>query len=222
MSGMPAHAHPASIAAVLFDYGLVLTGPPHPPAWEHMKALLHAEEHAFHAAYWRTRHDYDLGVLTGEKYWHAVAGDVSQSLDANTLEALIRADNELWTQPNQPMIDWATALQSSGVRTGILSNLGDAMEAGVLARCPWLAAFGHHTFSHRLGIAKPDLAIYRHAAEGLGVSPSRVLFIDDREDNIQGARDAGMQTIRYIDHAGFEAAMHDAGFGYLLMPATKV
>ncbi|MGI4827844.1 MAG: HAD family hydrolase [Janthinobacterium lividum] len=219
---MPAQAHTTPVEAVLFDYGLVLTGPPHPPAWDRMKTLLHAEESAFHAAYWRPRHDYDRGALSGDQYWHAVAADLSQDLDTDTLKALIEADNELWTQPNQPMIDWAAALQAAGVRTGILSNLGDAMEVGVLMRCPWLAAFQHHTFSHRLGIAKPDLAIYRHAAEGLGVDPARVLFIDDREDNIEGARKAGMQAIRYTDQLQFEAAMRDAGLESLLTPATKV
>lgn len=219
---MPAQAHTTPVEAVLFDYGLVLTGPPHPPAWDRMKTLLHAEGPAFHAAYWRPRHDYDRGALSGDQYWHAVAADLSQSVDTDTLKALIEADIELWTQPNQPMINWAAALQAAGVRTGILSNLGDAMEVGVLTRCPWLAAFQHHTFSHRLGIAKPDLAIYRHAAEGLGVDPARVLFIDDREDNIEGARKAGMQAIRYTDQLQFKAAMRDAGLESLLTPATKV
>ena len=219
---MPVPPSVPAVEAVLFDYGLVLTGPPHAPAWERMKQLLSAEEAAFHAAYWRTRHDYDRGALTGELYWQAVAGDLAQRPDSHTLAALIEADNELWTQPNQAMIDWAAALQAAGVRTGILSNLGDAMEAGVLARCPWLKDFSHHTFSHRLGIAKPQLAIYLHAAEGLGVTPAHVLFIDDREDNIEGAQRAGMQTLRYTDHAAFEAAMRGAGLAHLLTPATKV
>ena len=212
----------ATVEAVLFDYGLVLTGPPYPPAWAHMKELLQAGETTFHAAYWRPRHDYDRGVLNGERYWRAVADELGRPLDEATLQALIEADNQLWTQPNQPMIDWAAALQAAGLRTGVLSNLGDAMEAGVRARCPWIEAFDHHTFSHRLGTAKPDLAIYRHAAEGLGVDPAHVLFIDDREDNVAAAREAGLQAIRYTDHTAFLHAMHEAKLDDLLAPATKV
>ncbi len=219
---MPTPVSSFPVEAVLFDYGLVLTGPAHPPAWERMKSLLGAGEQAFQAAYWRPRHDYDRGALNGERYWHAVAEGVGKPLDDNTLGALIAADNELWTQPNQPMIDWAAALQAAGVRTGILSNLGDAMEAGVRARFAWLRGFDHLTFSHRLGTAKPDLAIYCHAAEGLGVDPARVLFIDDRADNIEAARKAGMQAIQYTDHADFERAMHHAKLDSLLTPATKV
>ena len=62
----------------------------------------------------------------------------------------------------------------------------------ILARCGWLSNFAHHTFSHRLGIAKPEAAIYAHAAQGLATAPEHVLFIDDREDNIQAARQAGL------------------------------
>ena len=226
MGEMPSRASSATvnsdIRAVLFDYGLVLTGPPHPPAWERMKALLKTSETAFHAAYWRPRHDYDRGALTGDSYWRAVAGELGQPLDSDRLHTLIAADIELWTQPNQPMIRWAAALQATGIRTGILSNLGDAMEAGVRAACPWLDAFNHHTFSHRLGIAKPELAIYRHAAAGLGVAPSHVLFIDDREDNVAAACQAGMQAIRYTDHPGFLRALRDAGLHNLLAPALSL
>lgn len=219
---MPSHPLDPPVRAVLFDYGLVLTGPPHPPAWERMKAILHAPEGPFHTAYWRSRHDYDRGHLSGEQYWQTVAEDLGQTPDPNGLRALIDADTELWTQPNQPMIDWAAALQAAKVRTGILSNLGDAMEAGVLRRCPWLGCFDHLTFSHRLRTAKPDPIIYQHAAEGLGVPPSEVLFIDDREDNIEAARAAGMQAIRYTDHIAFAQAMRQAHLEHLLAPLSPV
>ncbi len=219
---MPSPVAPVPVEAVLFDYGLVLTGPPHPPAWERMKALLGASEEDLHRSYWHPRHDYDRGALDGQAYWREVASGVGASCDPALLAALIEGDNELWTQPNQPMIAWAAALQARGMRTGILSNLGDAMEAGVRVRCPWLGGFDHLTFSHRLRTAKPDLAIYRHAAEGLGVDPSRVLFIDDRADNIAAAHLAGMQAVQYTTQAAFEQAMAEAGLGYLLASATKV
>lgn len=218
------HSNPSSteIHAVLFDYGLVLTGPPHPPAWERMKTVLDAGEQPFHAAYWRWRHDYDLGVLTAENYWHKVAQDVGRSPSPEQLQTLIEADIALWTEPNPPMIAWAAALQAAGVRTGILSNIGDAMETGILDRCPWLRTFDHLTFSHRLRIAKPDPSIYAHAAHGLGVHPQHVLFIDDRKENVEGALRAGMQAIQYTDHPAFERAMQAAAFNSLLAPATKV
>ncbi|MDE1161954.1 MAG: HAD family phosphatase [Acidobacteriaceae bacterium] len=204
----------SEIQAVLFDYGMVLSGPPDPKAWAEMKRLLGvASEERFHAAYWKFRDAYDRGELTGEGYWEAVAKELGEEAE---VRELLDADTMLWTQPNQEMIDWAVALQHGGWKTGILSNIGDAMELGVMARWPWMRGFTHHTFSHRLRMAKPELAIYRHAAEGLGVPAEAVLFVDDREENIAAAREAGMKAVRYSSHEQFVADMQGSGWGELL------
>jgi len=204
------------IRAVLFDYGMVLSGAPDAAEWERMRVLLEADAERFHAAYWKFRDAYDRGALSGAEYWQAVASEVGRKLDAATLALLIEADTAHWTRPNEPMIAWATALQKAGVKTGILSNIGDAMEDGIRGRFAWLDEFAHHTFSHRLGIAKPDAAIYHHAAQGLGVAEEEILFIDDREENIAAARSVGMTALQYSDHVAFVAAMRDAGLTSLL------
>lgn len=208
-------------SAVLFDYGMVLSGPPEPTAWRAMERILGVDEETFQAAYWKHRDSYDRGTLGGLTYWNSVARDLHKSLDAASLNALIDADNALWTQPNHPMIEWAAKLQRAGIKTGILSNIGDAMEAGILARFPWLEDFSHHTFSHRLGIAKPDPAIYRHAVEGLHVPADEILFVDDKEENILAARAAGMVAVQYSSHEAFVEEMQRLGLGGLLAPATR-
>ena len=65
-------------------------------------------------------------------------------------------------------------------------------------------------------MAKPDPAIYLKTAEDLGVSPEDILFIDDREDNIQAAAALGFQTILYTNHAAFQNEMRARGYGFLL------
>ena len=62
------------------------------------------------------------------------------------------------------------------------------------------------------------MGIYQHAAEGLGVEPGRTLFIDDRADNLEGARAYGMRVIQYLDHGTFLQEMELRGFGALLQP----
>jgi putative hydrolase of the HAD superfamily len=205
-----------TIRAVLFDFGQVLSGPPDPAVWVRLHTILHADEPSFCAAYWAHRHDYDRGTLNAVTYWQAVARDLGQTLTTDQQQQLIAADVALWTQPNQAMIDFATGLQRRGIRTGILSNIGDAMEAGILAHFPFLQQFDHHTFSHRLKIAKPEAAIYAYAAAGLGTAPAKILFLDDREENILAARAAGMIAIRYSSHAAFLKELRALGLDDLL------
>jgi putative hydrolase of the HAD superfamily len=206
---------PVPVTAVLFDYGLVRSGPPYPPAWQKMRTIMSLDEPAFHAAYWTHRRDYDRGIHSGPAYWRTTGKNTGLTLNDSQIEALIAADNELWTQSNQPMIDFAQRLQAAGTCTGILSNLGDSMMHGVLAVMPWLSGFDFLLWSHTLGLAKPDLDIYLRAAEGLATPPAQILFIDDREENIAGGQAAGMQTIRYTDHAQFEQDMEARGWGEL-------
>ena len=207
----------SKISAVLFDYGMVLSDVPEAADWRLLERVLDVEEEAFQAAYWKYRDAYDRGALSAQTYWEIVARDLNKPIDAAILRALIDADTVVWTQPNPVMMEWAASLNRSGMKTGILSNIGDAMESGVLGRFPALAEFTHHTFSHRLGIAKPDAAIYRHAVEGLGVPVEEILFVDDREENIRAARVAGMVAVQYIGHAAFVEEMHGMGLGWLLV-----
>jgi putative hydrolase of the HAD superfamily len=48
-----------------------------------------------------------------------------------------------------------------------------------------------------LGLRKPEPAIYRRALNILGRPAERILFIDDRPENVAGAMDAGMKSIRF-------------------------
>jgi putative hydrolase of the HAD superfamily len=204
------------ISAVLFDYGMVLSNVPEELHWRQLERVLDAEQEAFQAAYWKYRDAYDRGALSAQTYWETVARDLDKPMDAEVLRALIDADTNVWTQPNVEMMEWSVRLNRAGIKTGILSNIGDAMELGVRGRFPALDEFSHHTFSHRLGIAKPDAAIYRHAVEGLGVPAGEILFVDDREENILAARAAGMVAVQYGGHAGFVEQMERMGLGWLL------
>ncbi len=48
-----------------------------------------------------------------------------------------------------------------------------------------------------LGLRKPQPAIYRRALDILGRPAQRILFIDDREENVATAASEGMKTIRF-------------------------
>jgi putative hydrolase of the HAD superfamily len=48
-----------------------------------------------------------------------------------------------------------------------------------------------------LGLNKPNLAIYERALDILGRPAERILFIDDRAENVAGAVQAGMQAIQF-------------------------
>lgn len=211
------------IQAVLFDYGQVLSGPPDPAAWQRLRSISGLSEEALHSAYWAYRHDYDRDTLNASTYWPKVAAHAGTSFTPEQITGLIAADVDLWSQINAPILTWAQRLQRAGMRTGILSNIGDAMTAGLTARFNWINAFDHCTWSYALKLAKPEHAIYICAAEGLKTSPRNIFFIDDKAENIEAARAVGMEGIQYnyADHPGFEQQVESRGLGYLLRPTPQ-
>ena len=58
-----------------------------------------------------------------------------------------------------------------------------------------------------VGLRKPEPAIYRRALDILGSAPERTLFIDDRQENVDGAMAAGMKAIRFTGGDGLRGEL---------------
>lgn len=70
----------------------------------------------------------------------------------------------------------------------------------------------HHLFdtvvcSAVVGMAKPDHAVYRLAAERLGLPPEECLFIDDFDHNVKAAQEVGMIGVHFRVHKGDDLAV---------------
>jgi putative hydrolase of the HAD superfamily len=207
------------VHAVLFDFGKVLSLPPDPEVWQQMIRLSGLSEQQLEDGYWKFRDDYDAGLLTGDMYWRNIVGD---STSPGQLKQLKAADVALWTQMNRPMLDWVGALHRNGFRTGILSNMPDAMAEGICAQFDWIANFDHAVWSYALKLRKPQPEIYQAAVEGLKTPAENILFLDDKPENIQAAEAAGIQGILYSDHDSFEREMRARGFEHLLEIGNSV
>lgn len=185
-----------------------------------MKEEAGLSEADFFQAYWAPRDDYDRGTLNAEAYWDAVAAAAKVQLDEAARTRLIALDVDLWTEMNAPMLAWVQRLHSAGIRTGILSNIGDAMAEGIRKKFDWIGRFDHAVWSHELLLRKPEPAIYAAAVRGLGVPAAEVLFLDDKQENITAALAAGLQGIVYITHEAFEREMTERGLAWLLHPVA--
>jgi putative hydrolase of the HAD superfamily len=181
-----------------------------------MRQIANLSEEQFHKGYWTYRHAYDRGDLAAESFWTQAAAPTHAILTPDQLNALIAADVDYWSTLNPPMLAWARSLQRASIPTGILSNMPGPMETGLRARYPWIDEFTHHTWSHAVNLAKPEPAIYLHAAEGLQTPPANILFLDDRPENIEAALAIGMQAIHYTTHAAFVDQMRARNLASLL------
>jgi putative hydrolase of the HAD superfamily len=179
--------------AVIFDFGGVLCFPPTPEQIASAAALCGLTPEAFWDAFWHKRREYDRGH-EASAYWHDIASNLGQKFDDAMVAEMIRREVDFWSNYDQRVLAWAGQLRRNGMRTSILSNLPRPLGEVLRATPGFLDVFDQVTFSYELGVIKPEAAIYQHAIRELGVQPCETLFLDDRADNVEGARAAGLQA----------------------------
>ena len=187
------------LRAVIFDYGMVLTGPPDPEAHAALLRITGLSSARLDALYWKYRNAYDSGELSGQDFWRKIVTEAGLNLSPSAIDDLTCWDASMWTTENHAMLAWQLALKQRGLLTAIVSNMGDTVHQAMQRKLNWLARFDVLVWSYELGIAKPDRKIYRYALEKLGTQPEETLFIDDRQLNVEAAIALGMKGVVFTD-----------------------
>ena len=86
------------------------------------------------------------------------------------------------------------ALRTKGVPTYALSNFGTTTLDLAATIIPVLTEFDQRFVSGHLKMMKPDPAIYAHVEAHVPQSADRLLFIDDRPENLEAASNRGWHT----------------------------
>ena len=186
-----------ALRAVVFDYGMVLTGPQDPEAHAALLAITGLPLERFENLYWADRHAYDEGKLTGLEFWRKLLREAGLNLPQGTVEELNQLDARMWTTQNPVMLDWQLRLKQRGILTAILSNMGDNVLANMKREFDWLPRFDVLVWSFQLHMAKPDPAIYHHVLKELGTQPEETLFLDDKLVNVEAAQALGIKAIQF-------------------------
>ncbi len=119
------------LRAVVFDYGMVLTGPPDHAAYDALLRITGLTSAQLDSFYWADRNAYDAGELTGFAFWEKVVHDAGLALGKPEIDELNLWDARMWTTENKAMLAWQLRLKERGFLTAILSNMGDNVHASM-------------------------------------------------------------------------------------------
>jgi putative hydrolase of the HAD superfamily len=201
--------------AVIVDYGAVLSHQPFPHEIARISRALGVTPEQFPRLYAHGRDRYDRGDLTTKQYWEGLAREARVELAPDVIDALAQWDKEMWSRANTEMTEWVASLRPAGYKTALLSNMQTDMIAHVRAKFPWLKDFDQQIFSSEVRLIKPDPALYRACLAKLGTQASETIFIDDREENVAGARAVGMTAFRFRSIPELRRDLQSAGFPHL-------
>ncbi|MEO8053500.1 MAG: HAD family phosphatase [Acidobacteriota bacterium] len=181
------------LRAVIFDYGNVICRPPTEQQLSEAATKCGITVDEFLHAFWRKRREYDRGTDARE-YWREFAAEIGRDFDDAMVDQMMRREIDFWSTFDTRVLNWTKDLRRAGLRTSILSNLPRTLGEWLRAQKGFLDHFDQVTFSYELGVIKPEAEIYHNAVRGLGVEPAEALFLDDRPENIEGGRAAGIHA----------------------------
>jgi putative hydrolase of the HAD superfamily len=179
---------------VVFDYGGVISKPT--AALPELASIMGAPVPEFTAAYWANRSDYDAGAAD-RWFWESIATAVGvDGVDEALSARLTELDVEGWLDTEPATLELLAELNAAGVPLALLSNAPTSF-GRVAERQEWARHFRQVIFSGDLGLRKPFPEIYAMLTARLGVSAAECFFVDDRQENVDGANAAGLRAARW-------------------------
>ena len=119
----------------------------------------------------------------------------------------IRLWYDQWIDIASPRIDGSVALlralRAKGVPVFSLTNFGSYSYDEARGKLDFLSEFDREYVSGRMGVIKPDPRIYEMLEADCGLSPDRLLFTDDKADNITAAARRGWRTHQFESWQGW-------------------
>lgn len=131
----------------------------------------------------------DLGNMTNEERYESVKQRVPEAVYPALKKCVYEWD--ICMKPIPGAMEFCEYIRQKGYGLYVLSNASDAFYDYFPKFAP-LDFFDGIVVSADIHIIKPDIRIYQHLLEIYHLVPEECLFIDDREDNVEGAKQVGM------------------------------
>lgn len=195
---------------VLFDLDGVLAHYDHAPRLRVLAQRTGASERAVSAALFESglEREADLGLHDAQGH----AEELAKRLDAPVAIADLVAARAAAMSANANVLAMAKQVARKA-RVAILTNNNLLLRDNLAAICPPLfPLFDQRVFcSAQFKLGKPDPQVFLLCLEALGTPPADCFFIDDKPENPEGARAAGLSAHHYLDDTLLRAELFQRG-----------
>jgi len=194
------------VDAVLFDFGNVLIDLDYPKIIQEFKKVANKNQENIRKLVMDSKVliKFETGQIGPDRFLNAVNQILATSLSEQEFETIW---NSMLKSITKERMDKVLEI-GKRFDTYILSNSNITHEIAFEAMV--MDATGKESirdfvkeayFSHEIGMRKPDQDIYEFVIDDISNYPSRMLFLDDRLDNIEAARTAGLKAVQIFNPA---------------------
>jgi len=195
------------IESVIFDWGGVLIDDPAPGLMQYCSQALNVTKEDYTKAHNKFAADFQKGLIREDTFWERICAELDvpkpkvPSLWADAFKAAY--------VPREDMFSMAARLRKNGYKSALLSNTEvPAMQYFYQLQYDM---FDVLVFSCAEGTRKPEKEIYELTIRRLGSRAGRSVFIDDKPEYINGAKEAGLNTILFKNLSQVKNALAELG-----------
>lgn len=138
-----------------------------------------------------------VGEHSHDEWMSATIADLAEAIGSADRAAAAVADWHAYRGEVAPsMLDFVRSIRAEGVPVGIATNATSLLDADLES-----LGLRHEVDvvvnSSVIGVHKPSREFFAEACAAIGHPPARVLFVDDEDRNVRGARVAGLAAYRW-------------------------
>lgn len=134
---------------------------------------------------------YETGLLSRQDFFKAVCEATGY---CGNIEEFGGFFADIFT-PIAPMVELHSALRTAKIPTYIFSNTNDLAITHIRNNFPFFNNFDGYILSYEVGAMKPEAKIYEALEKMAGKRGADVLYLDDRQENVDAGAARGWQVI---------------------------
>lgn len=150
---------------------------------------------------------YKRGKMTDEEYWTWAAKEWGLDKSPEELVDLLMVGYEV----DEGVVSIVKKVREQGYKTLVCSNNFPARIEGLNKRFGFLDNFDVVVLSYEVGATKPASIIFEELIEKSGVKADEIVYADDQEVKLQGAKDLGVHTFVFEDFNQFTDQLRGLG-----------
>lgn len=136
--------------------------------------------------------NFETGKITEAEFFKQAIKDLNLSVSVDEFAKLFKN----WVLGPYPQCKVLLTKLKQNYAVGCLSNTNACHIQHLNQISDFLTLMDNQFFSHELGVMKPDALVYQQVIEKLALAPETILFIDDSLDNVNAAKQLGLQAFQ--------------------------
>src|SRR3989344_7358475 len=143
---------------------------------------------------------FKTGKMSEDDYWNYATRELKIKTDLNGICDCLRESYNI----NYDVADYIEKVRRAGYKSCVCSNNFITRVRELDNEWGFMSLFDIKVFSFEVGYMKPSKEIFQELVLKSGVLPTEIVFSDDDESKMTGAKDLGINTFIYRDFPDFK------------------